>query len=72
MSHVPLTHAVSACERGWTHPVVVAILEGVCREMSQREAQTLQRARLHVLERAGRWKEVQYARCIRLVYDDLC
>jgi len=53
--------------------VVVAILEGVCREMSQREAQTLQRARLHVLERAGRWKEVQYARCIRLAYAaDLC
>ena len=60
MSHVPLTHAVSACERGWTHPVVVAILEGVCREMSQREAQTLQRARLHVLERAGRWKEAYH------------
>ena len=60
MSHVPLTHAVSACERGWTHPVVVAILEGACREMSQREAQTLQRARLHVLERAGRWKEAYH------------
>ena len=57
MSHVPLTHAVAACERGWTHPVVVSILEGACRDNSQREAQTLQRARLHVLERAGRWKE---------------
>jgi len=60
MSHVPLTRAVSACERGWTHPVVVAILEGQCREVSQREAQTLQRARLHVLERAGRWKEAYH------------
>ena len=57
MSHVPLTHAVAACERGWTHPVVVSSLEGACRDNSQREAQTLQRARLHVLERAGRWKE---------------
>ena len=60
MSHVPLTHAVSACERGWTHPVVVSILEGQCREMGQREAQTLQRARLHVLERAQRWKEAYH------------
>jgi len=60
ISHVPLTHAVSACERGWTHPVVVAILEGQCTDLSQREAPTLQRARLHVLERAQRWKEAYH------------
>jgi len=60
MAHVPLTHAVSACERGWTHPVVVAILEGQCTDLQQREAQTLQRARLHVLERAQRWKEAYH------------
>jgi hypothetical protein len=51
---------VSACERGWTHPVVVAILEGQCQDLAQREAQTLQRARLHVLERAQRWKEAYH------------
>eukprot|EP00960_Hanusia_phi_P071799 767634-Hanusia_phi.AAC.1 len=60
ISHVPLTHAVSACERGWTHPVVVAILEGQCTDLVQREAPTLQRARLHVLERAQRWKEAYH------------
>ena len=30
---------MSACERGWTHPVVVAILEGQCQDLAQREAQ---------------------------------
>lgn len=45
ISHVPLAHAISACERGWTHPAVVSILEGQCTDRSQREAQTLQRAR---------------------------
>lgn len=57
LAHVPLTHAISACQRGWTNPVVVSILEGHCTDLQQREAQTLQRARLHVLERAQRWKE---------------
>ncbi len=57
MSHVPLTHAISACERGWTHPAVVAILEGQCTDRAQIEPQTLQRARLHVLERTQRWQQ---------------
>ena len=35
MQLVPLAHAISACERGWTHPDVVAILEGNCTDYSQ-------------------------------------
>ena len=40
--------------------MVMAILEGQCQDLQHREAQTLQRARLHVLERAQRWKEAYH------------
>jgi hypothetical protein len=43
MAHVPLTHAISACQRGWTNPVVVSILEGHCTDLQQREAQATTR-----------------------------
>jgi len=59
-SHVPLTHAISVCERGWTHPAMVSVLEGQCSDRSICEAQTVQVARLHVLERAQRWNEAYH------------
>ena len=60
VQHVPLSHAVMACERSWSSPSVMAILQGVCQDLAQREVATLQKARLHVLERAQRWKEAYH------------
>eukprot|EP00802_Teleaulax_amphioxeia_P004177 Tamp_04181.p1 GENE.Tamp_04181~~Tamp_04181.p1 ORF type:complete len:968 (+),score=189.37 Tamp_04181:81-2906(+) len=58
--HVPLSHVVIACERGWDSPVVSQILQGSCHDLSQREVATLQKARLHVLERANRLQEAYH------------
>jgi hypothetical protein len=56
----PLSQAVTASERGWKHPVVVAILDGQCTDATQAESQVLQWARLHLLEHAQRWKEAYH------------
>jgi len=53
----PLQLTIQACERGWQHPHVVAILEGVCQDISWREMPLLQQARLLVLQSTLRWKE---------------
>lgn len=60
MLEPPLTNAISASERGWTHPSVVSIIEGKCTDRSLCEAQTVQMARLRVLERAQRWNEAYH------------
>ena len=58
--HSPLSQAIIASERGWKHPVVVAILDGQCTDVTQGESQVLQWARLHLLEHAQRWKEAYH------------
>jgi len=58
--HVPLSHVVIACERSWDSPLVLQILQGSCHDLSQREVATLQKARLHVLERANRLQEAYH------------
>eukprot|EP00277_Geminigera_cryophila_P004309 CAMPEP_0179423252 /NCGR_PEP_ID=MMETSP0799-20121207/10899_1 /TAXON_ID=46947 /ORGANISM="Geminigera cryophila, Strain CCMP2564" /LENGTH=286 /DNA_ID=CAMNT_0021197511 /DNA_START=369 /DNA_END=1226 /DNA_ORIENTATION=+ len=57
---LPFRNAVMACDRSWSSPNVEAILQGVCQDLSHREVLMLQKARLHVLERAKRWKEAYH------------
>ena len=62
MPLAPLAHAISACERGWTHPDVVAILEGNCTDYSQVRPETCPIStegwtrRVHFVREAG-WGE---------------
>lgn len=57
---VPLSQAMMASKRDWNAPIVVSILEGTCQDVNEREAAVLQRARLHVLERAQRWRKAYH------------
>ena len=56
----PLSHAVMACERPWSSLDTVLILKGACADIGKREVATLQKARLHVLENAKRWREAYH------------
>ena len=56
----PLSHAVMASERPWSSLDTVLILKGACADIGKREVATLQKARLHVLENAKRWREAYH------------